>query len=78
MEENAALHEKLLFLPWFHTTSFSSVAVINVSAACRITAVLHIAEVEGYGFSASFEGQDLCYMVGLPLPWGVSGRKAGK
>lgn len=78
MEENAVLHEKLLFLPWSHTTSFSSVAVNNVSAACRVTAVLHIAEVERYGFSPSFEGQDQCYMVSLPLPLGVSEMKPGK
>lgn len=78
MEENAVLHEKWLFLPWSHTTSFSSVAVNNVSAACRITAALHSAEVEGYGFSPSFEGQDLCYMVSLPLPLGVSEMKPGK
>lgn len=65
MEENVVLHEKLPFLPWSHATGYTSVAVINMSAACRIPTVLHIAEVEV--FSSSFEGQDLCYMVCLSL-----------
>lgn len=64
--------------PMVPHNQFSSVAVTNMPAACRIIAVLHIAEVEGYGFSPSFEGQDLCYMVGLPLPLGVTERKPGK
>ena len=78
MEENAVLHEKWLFLPWSHTTSYSSMVVINMSAAYKITAVLHIAEVEGYVFSSSFEGQNLCCMVCLSLPLGLSERETVK
>lgn len=49
-----------------------------MSAACKITAVLHIAEVEGYVFSTPFEGQDLCYMGCLSLPLGLLERKTVK
>jgi len=42
-----------------------------MSAACKITAVLHIAEVEGFVFSSFLERQDLCYMVCLSLPSGL-------
>lgn len=54
---------------------FSSIVVINMSAACKITAVLHIAEVEECIFLSSFEGQELCYMLCLSLPSGLSEKK---
>lgn len=78
MEENAVLHEKWPSLLWSHATSYSSIAVINMSAACKITAVLRIAEVEGYVFLSSLEGQDLCYMACLSLPSGLSERGTAK